>query len=359
MQYPSSNGRVRWSAPGRPGCPPAAIARTQCIRLFILLSVVLALCLSIMAQTPTAPTGSSTGQISGTVTDVNNDVVSGAIVVLQSPLFSDWQIFITKDNGYFKFQDVASGGPYHVIMTAKGFTDWTSPTIVLKPGEYKILAGSALQVRTVRTTVNVGYDSEEVATQQVETALKQRILGIFPNFYVVYDPHPAPLTAKLKFKLAFRVIIDPVSIAGTGIYSGIQHASDTPDFQQGAKGYFQRFGANTADNVTGIMIGGAILPSLLHQDPRYFYKGKGTKRSRTLHALMWAFACKGDNGKWQPNYSSIGGDLAGAAISTTYYPESNRGVGAVFANVAMGAAQREVSNLFQEFILPKFTHRPK
>ena len=33
------------------------------------------------------------------------------------------------------------------------------------------------------------------------------------------------------------------------------------------------------------MIGGAILPSLLHQDPRYFYQGSGTKKSRALHAL--------------------------------------------------------------------------
>jgi hypothetical protein len=75
------------------------------------------------------------------------------------------------------------------------------------------------------------------------------------------------------------------------------------------------------------MIGGAILPSLLHQDPRYFYQGTGTKKSRALHALSNSFVCKGDNGRRQPNYSSIGGDLASAAISNAYYPASNRGVG--------------------------------
>ncbi len=76
---------------------------------------------------------------------------------------------------------------------------------------------------------------------------------------------------------------------------------------QGAKGFGQRLGANYANGLTDIMIGGAILPSILHQDPRYFYQGTGTKKSRALHALSTRFICKGDNGLWQPNYSGLGG----------------------------------------------------
>jgi len=125
------------------------------------------------------------------------------------------------------------------------------------------------------------------------------------------------------------------------------------------KGFAQRYGATYANGLTDIMIGGAILPSLLHQDPRYFYKGTGTTRSRILYALRGPFVCKGDNGRWQPNYSTIGGDLASAAISNTYYPASNRGVGFVFGNFLLGTGQRAAANLAQEFLLSRFTRKAR
>jgi hypothetical protein len=105
------------------------------------------------------------------------------------------------------------------------------------------------------------------------------------------------------------------------------------------------------------MIGGAILPSLLHQDPRYFYKGTGTTKSRIRYALMHPFVCKGDNGTWQPNYSTLGGDLASSAISNAYHPNSNRGAGLVFTNFAIATAERAAASLAQEFLLRKFTHQ--
>jgi len=103
------------------------------------------------------------------------------------------------------------------------------------------------------------------------------------------------------------------------------------------------------------MIGGAILPSLLHQDPRYFYQGTGTTKSRVVHAVTSPFVCKGDNGKWQPNYSTMGGDLASAAISNAYYPASNRGVGLFLGNFLIGTGQRAAANLAQEFVLRRLT----
>ncbi len=104
-----------------------------------------------------------------------------------------------------------------------------------------------------------------------------------------------------------------------------------------------------------IMIGGASLPSLLHQDPHYFYQGTGTKTSRFLHAISNPFVCRGDNGHLQANYSSLGGDLASAAISNAYYPQSNRGAGLVLGNFAIGTAERVVSSLAQEFLFRRFT----
>jgi hypothetical protein len=107
------------------------------------------------------------------------------------------------------------------------------------------------------------------------------------------------------------------------------------------------------------MIGGAILPSLLHQDPRYFYQGTGTNKSRAKHALTSPFICKGDNGRWQANYSTIGGDLGSAAISNAYYPPSNRGVGLFLGNFLIGTGQRAAANLAQEFILHRVTSKAK
>jgi len=137
--------------------------------------------------------------------------------------------------------------------------------------------------------------------------------------------------------------------------AGVRQAAHTPDYVLGAKGYGQRFGAEVADGFSDILIGGAILPSLLHQDPRYFYQGTGTTRSRLEHALASPFVCKGDNGRWQPNYSSLGGDLASSALMETYYPQSNRGAGMVFGQFAISTAERELSGVVQEFVLRKLT----
>src|SRR6202035_5135906 len=189
---------------------------------------------------------------------------------------------------------------------------------------------------------------------------KQRILGFVPNFYVVYDAkNAAPLTTKLKFQMAYKVSIDPVNIFGAAFLGAMNQAGNTPDFQQGWKGYGQRFGAAYADGVTDIMIGGAILPSLLHQDPRYFYQGTGTTASRLRHALASPFICRGDNGRLQPNYSSVGGDLISSAISNAYYPASNRGAAFTFEGFAVSTGSRELSTVLQEFLLRHLTPSAK
>lgn len=291
------------------------------------------------------------GTIVGTVTDVNGDTVPGATVVLEGPDANDGHTVAANDNGYFEFHDVKPGIAYHVKISAAGFSEWSSPLVTLEPSQFKILADIRLQIELARTTVNVTQTSEEVATEQVKVEETQRVMGFIPNFYVVYDPDPVPLTAKLKFRLAFKVATDPVTAFGVAFLSATQQAGDTPDYGQGAEGFGKRYGANAADGFTDIMIGGAILPSLLHQDPRYFYQGTGTKKSRVRHALFHPFVCRGDNGNWQPNFSSLGGDLASSAISNLYYPQSNRGTGLVFTNFAISTAERVASSLAQEFVL--------
>src|SRR5947199_8697968 len=175
------------------------------------------------------------------------------------------------------------------------------------------------------STVAVHSYTQEVAIEQVTIEEQRRVLSIFRNFYVVYDHDAGPLTTKLKFQLAFQTSTDPVTVIGVVVLAGINQSGDTPNYPQGLKGYGERYGAVATDGLSDIMIGGAILPSLLHQDPRYFFQGTGTNKSRAFHAIFHPFICRGDNGHMQPNYSSIGGDLASAALSNPYYPPSNRG----------------------------------
>ena len=293
----------------------------------------------------------------GTVLDVSGDAITGATVALGGPDSADRHIIVTGENGFFEFDDVNPGVANRLVISATGFADWTSPTITLASGEFKSLGGIELTIATQNTTVLVTSNSVEAATEQVRAQEKQRILGVFPNFYVSYDLNAQPLTTKLKFELALKVAVDPVTLAGIAFSSGAKQAANTPNYGQGAAGFAKRLGATAADSTTDIMIGGAILPSVLHQDPRYFYQGTGTTKSRIRHALLGPFIARGDNGKNQPNYSSVGGDLASSALANLYYPRSNRGAEFVLGSFAIQTAERVGATLAQEFVLGRFTHR--
>ena len=324
-------------------------------------TLLLCLCASTASEAQEQPTPpldaprQQPGIIVGTAVDVNNEPVPGASVTLEGPALRDPRAIVSNDSGFFEFKDLEPGSPYHVIISAMGFADWTSDEVILKPGQYVILTVSKLRIATALTQVNVGYSPVEIATEQVKIEEQQRIFGFIPNFYAEYDPNAAPLTTKLKFQLAAKVSYDPVTLIGVGVFAAANQAGDRPNYPQGAKGYAERYGAVYADGVTDIMIGGAVLPSLLHQDPRYYYQGTGTNKSRVFHALRSSFVCKGDNGQWQPNYSTVGGDLASAALSNAYYPSSNRGVGLFLSNFFVDTGQRAAANLAQEFLLRRLT----
>ncbi len=228
-----------------------------------------------------------TGIIVGTVTDVNDAPVSGASVVLQepgsSPNSSADRSITTNENGFFEIRDVEPGRPYVVSIRAAGFAEWDSPAVTLEPGQSKILDVSKLQIQEVQTLVTVTPESSrEIAIEQVKTEEKQRGFAIIPNFYAVYSSNPAPLTAKLRFSLALRLARDPFTLAGVALLAGVGQATNNPSYVQGAKGYAERYGANYANSVTAFMFDGAILPTLLHQDPRYFYQGRRDRWRRAL-----------------------------------------------------------------------------
>jgi hypothetical protein len=322
--------------------------------LFTLLSNAAAV--SAFAQPLQAP-AAQPGNISGTVTDAEGDVIADATVTLQTP--AGQGLFVVKANDYggFAFNNVPAGGPYRVHIAAPGCVPWTSPEFSLQPGQFLTVNKIAVQISGGTTSIVVKPEETPVqlATEQVKQEEKQRVLGVIPNFYVSYDPHAAPMTTKLKYKLALRTSIDPVTVFGSVFLAAVQQAGDTPNYQQGWDGYAQRFGADYTDGFTDVMLGGAILPSLLHQDPRYFYQGTGGVRSRLFHALMSPFFCRGDNGKREFNYSSIGGDLGSGAISNLYYPQSSRGLSVTISNTLITTAGRMVTATAQEFLFKKVT----
>jgi hypothetical protein len=339
------------------GCDIVAHSALR-FRIRVAILTFIALTVSVRAPTQSMPeNGAQSGRVIGTVVDAIGNAIAGATVVLGGSDLTDHRIVVTGENGFFEFDDVNPGVANRLVISATGFADWTSPAITLTPGEFKSFGGIELAIATQETTVLVKSSPVEVATEQIRAQEKQRILGIFPNFYVSYDLNAQPLTTKLKFELALKVSVDPVTIAGIALVSGATQAANTPNYGQGASGFVKRFGAATANSTTDIMIGGAILPAVLHQDPRYFYQGTGTTKARIRHAFLASFIARGDNGKSQPNYSSLGGDLASSALANLYYPASNRGAGVVFGNFAIQTAERVGSALAQEFVLSRFTHR--
>jgi hypothetical protein len=295
-----------------------------------------------------------TGSISGLALDADEAAIPGAAVSLQGPTESDHYVTTTGGDGSFHVEKLKPLVDYKLMVSESGFADWTT-TITLQPGQEMYVPGVKMKVADVVTAVSA-ESPEQIATEQVHSEETQRLFGVVPNFFVVYDPNPQPLTVKLKFQLSIKAATDVVTLGGAIFVGAMYQAAYTPTYQEGAAGFGQRIGSEYAGAVSDVLIGGAVLPSLLHQDPRYFYDGKGTKKSRALHALSAPFICRGDNGKQQFNYSSIGGDLASGALSELYYPQQDRGTSLVFTGAAITTAGRMLNALAQEFVLRKLTH---
>ena len=295
------------------------------------------------------------GTVSGTVLDQSGAVVAGARVQLTGETQSTSQEALSGTDGRFSFANVAPG-PFQLSVTAAGFATQTSAG-TLHSGENYVVPGAALAVATSVPDVEVGVTRVEVAEDQMKVEEQQRVFGVLPNFYVSYVPNAAPLDAKQKFRLAARTVVDPFTVVFVAGAAGVEQAQNHfRGYGQGAQGYAKRFGAGYADTVAGTFIGSAILPALLKQDPRYFYKGTDSASSRFLYAIAGAVICKGDNGRWQPNYSNVLGNFAAGGISNLYYPAQDRdGAGLTFENGAIGIGATAVANIFQEFVIRKLT----
>jgi len=261
-------------------------------------------------------------------------------------------------NGEFLFTNVAAGS-FQVTVNSPGFAT-REFAATLRPGETYLVPPIILAVAPALTELGV-RDSPltlvQAADMQIGEQERQRVLGFIPNFYVSYDRDALPLNAKQKFTLAWKTTADPFTVVGVAALAGIEQATNAFDgYGQGMQGYFKRLGASYADVVTGTYIGSALLPSLLKQDPRYFYKGTGSTRSRLLYALATPVICKGDNMHWQPNYSNVAGAFASGGISYLYYPQSDRnGAGLVMQHSLIRLGEMAFEGVIQEFFVRRFT----
>jgi hypothetical protein len=306
------------------------------------------------------PQQAATASLSGTVLDTNRDVVQGATVTVAGPSASEVQSTQSGNDGQFAFIGLPAG-VYRITVTRPGMRNSASTQILLHAGDVRILPAITLAVAGGVTTVVVSGDKEKLAEEQVQIAVQQRIGGVIPNFYSAYDWNAPPMGPKQKLKLSIRSIIDPISfLAVAGIAGAEQYQNIFPDYGGGLEGYGKRYGAALATHVSGDLLGRAVYPSIFHQDPRYFYKGKGSFGSRALYALSTAVIAKGDDGRWMPNYSAVLGNFSAAAISNLYVPDADRGVSLVVFNGLADIGADAATNLIREFLLKGITtHVPK
>jgi hypothetical protein len=188
------------------------------------------------------------------------------------------------------------------------------------------------------------------SVDQIKAEEKQRIAGVVPDFNVVLGGSATPISPAQKFSLVLHTSIDPFTIGLAAVLGGYDEISGSHNgYHWGPGGYFKRFGAQYADTVDGAFWGNAVLPSLLHQDPRYFRMGTGPIKRRILHAALSTMICHGDNGHNQFSVSNIAGNIIAGGISNLYYPADERGVGLAFDNALQVTAEGAVGAQLLEF----------
>jgi hypothetical protein len=302
-------------------------------------------------QTPSAEGSAS---VSGVVLDVSGAAVPGAQVSLTHRDGIQVRTLISGGNGEFAFTKLPAGS-YLVIVNVKGFAPFTSAEFVVTAQQSYEVPKISLSVAMADTEVTV-RPTDVIAAEQIKAEEKQRFIGVIPNFYISYVHDPAPMTTKQKFSLASHDTFDPVSLIGVGLAAGIEQANNTyAGYGEGAAGYGKRFAAKFGDGRTSDFLSHAVFPSLFHQDPRYFYQGTGSVKSRMLHAASFAIITRSDSGKPMPNYSYFLGDIGSGAISNLYYPHADRGIGLVFTNAAIGIAGKAGGTIIREFFSKRIT----
>ncbi len=292
--------------------------------------------------------------LAGTVDDTSGAALSLATLLLTAP-DGRTERASTDAEGQFRF-DTSMVGHYVLTASAPGFAPRTV-AVDRQQNDCITRWAFVLTIASQEADAEVSASSRDVAEAQMALAEQQRVLGLVPNFYASYVWDADPLRASQKFRLAWRFATDPFIVVTAGLMAGTEQAQGTfRGYGQGSLGYLKRFGAGYADIFDSTLIGQALLPALLHQDPRYFVKGTGSVPKRAFYAVTNTLICRKDNGRWQPNYSNVLGNVASAELSNVYYPASSRhGLGLTVSNSLTTTGLGLIGNLFQEFVLRSIT----
>ena len=297
--------------------------------------------------------GSAT--VSGVALDATGAAIPGAQVILTHKDGTQVRTMVAGAGGEFAFTKLPVGS-YFVLINAKGFATFISGEFDVSAQQLYEVPNISLSVASADTEITV-RPTEVIAAEQIKAEEKQRLFGVLPNFYVSYVKDPAPLTTKQKFTLATHDTLDWTTFVGVSATAGIEQANNTfAGYGQGAAGYGKRWAAQFGDGRTSDYLSNFVFASLFHEDPRYFYQGTGTTKSRLYHAVSNAWVTRSDNsGKNVPNYAYILGIMGSGALSNTYYPHADRGASLVFTNALLGFAGRAGGNVLQEFIGKRLT----
>ncbi|MGH9653077.1 MAG: carboxypeptidase-like regulatory domain-containing protein [Bryobacteraceae bacterium] len=315
------------------------------------------------AAPPRAGQSQSLASIAGIVRDTHGAVVSGAQVTLLEEDNALHRTVTSDSKGAFTFAKLPPG-TYQVQVHAAGLKPPAPVDVTLASGEKRQLAIAVSRLPVQRTTIQVVATPQQVAQAQVKQEEQQRMLGVLPNYYTSYIWNAAPMTPEQKFDLALHTTTSAATLLATAATAGLEQQHNTfPGYGQGLEGYAKRYGAAYADTITKTMLGRALLPVILHQDPRYFYQGSGTFWSRVFHALLSTVVCRGDDGKLEHNYSYVAGSFAAAGLSNFYRAPQDRQVGLTFRNglviLGGGAAVNVLRELFSKKLtqnVPKFAN---
>jgi len=213
------------------------------------------------------------------------------------------------------------------------------------------------RTRHARVVLLISLLSSPVFCQQAQPANNapmepesKRIFWIIPNFRTSPTLVPyRPITPSEKFRIATLDSFDRGTFAlGMlfGAEAGLTEANRS--FGQGVRGYAHYFATSYADYVIGDYMTEAIFPTILHQDPRYFRRGTGSRWSRLGYAAGQIFWTRNDSGRGQFNFSEIAGNSTAVAISMAYYPE-NRDVADGVSKLGSQLGVDMASNILKEF----------
>jgi hypothetical protein len=180
----------------------------------------------------------------------------------------------------------------------------------------------------------------------------KRILGFIPNFQTKNDDpgNQPPLTVKQKYILALHQTVDFSAHIGNLFQASLQQAADAqPHYGQGWGPFAERFGAAEGDQATSSFFMFGFLPSVLHDDPRYFRRAKGSIWSRLTYSATRTVVTRRDSGTSTFNIPVVAGFLLQQSISTAYYPPEDRTAGRVFQNWGTSLAFNSAYNVLKEF----------